>query len=70
MYLQIKVNGDATATFNFSEDGKTFKEIGSTFTLKPGRWVGTKIGMFCSRKNITNDAGFADIDWFRIEKLK
>jgi len=24
--------------------------------------------MFCLRNNITNDAGYTDIDWFRIEK--
>lgn len=67
MYLQIKVNDRAEATFNFSEDGKTFREIGGLFVMKPGRWVGAKIGMFYTRTNITNDAGFADIDWFRIE---
>ena len=70
MYLQIKVNSKATATFNFSEDGKTFKQVGDPFIIKPGRWVGAKIGMFCARTNITNDAGFADIDWFRIEKAE
>ena len=33
----------------------------------PGKWVGAKIGMFMSRTKITNDAGFTDIDWFRVE---
>jgi beta-xylosidase len=70
MYLQIKVNSRATATFNFSEDGKTFKEVGGPFIIKPGRWVGARIGMVCTRTNITNDSGFADIDWFRIKKAE
>jgi len=26
--------------------------------------------LFCTRTNITNDAGFADVDWFRIEKVE
>jgi beta-xylosidase len=67
MYLQIKVNSKATASFNFSTDGKGFKNIGGPFTAKPGRWVGAKLGLFCTRANKTNDAGFADVDWFRIE---
>jgi len=24
--------------------------------------------LFCTRTNITNDAGFTDIDWIRFEK--
>jgi hypothetical protein len=24
--------------------------------------------MFMSRKNITNDAGYTDVDWYRVEK--
>ena len=26
--------------------------------------------MFCTRTNITNDAGFADIDWIRFDKAR
>ena len=49
------------------KDSRTsFKNIYS----KTGRWVGAKIGLFCTRTNITNDAGFADIDWFRVEKAQ
>ena len=54
--------------FAFSEDGQSFTTIVKTFTAKPGRWVGAKIGLFCTRTNITNDAGFADIDWIRFDK--
>jgi len=38
------------------------------FIAKPGKWVGAKTGMFMSRKNITNDAGYTDVDWYRVEK--
>jgi len=37
---------------------------------RPGRWVGAKLGIFCLRNNITNDTGYADIDWIRIEPAK
>jgi beta-xylosidase len=70
MYLQIRVTKQAIANFGFSLDGKDFKTIGGPFTAKPGRWVGAKIGLFCTRTNKTNDAGFADIDWIRIEPVK
>jgi len=65
--LKIKVSKGGVCDFNYeTEDAKG--NLMKTFTAKPGRWVGAKIGMFCTRTNITNDAGFADIDWFRIEK--
>ena len=67
-YLQVTVQKGAVCYFSFSEDGKEFTTIAKPFAAKPGRWVGAKIGMFCLRNNITNDAGFADVDWFRIDK--
>ncbi len=67
MYLQIRVNKGAIANFNFSGNGKRFQTIGGPFTAKPGRWVGAKIGIFCTRTTKTNDAGFVEVDWFRVE---
>lgn len=68
MYFKITVTKGAVCKFGYSEDGNKFTTLDKTFTAKPGRWVGAKIGLFSSRTNITNDAGFTDIDWFRIEK--
>jgi len=67
LFLRVKVNKRAICQMYFSENGNDFTEAGPTFTAKPGRWVGAKIGFFCTRRNITNDAGFVDIDWIRIE---
>lgn len=69
IYLRIKIKSGAICEFSFSEDGKNFSNAGNSFTAKPGKWVGARIGMFFSRKNNTNDAGFADIDWFRVEPV-
>ncbi len=66
-YLRVKINNDGSCQFSFSKDGVSYNIIGKTFTAKPGKWVGAKLGMFCLRNNITNDAGFADIDWIRFE---
>ncbi len=66
-YLKVKISKGRICDFSYeTKDGST--QLSKTFTAKPGRWVGAKIGMFCTRSNITNDAGFADIDWFRVEK--
>lgn len=55
--------------FYYSTDGEDYKPLGSTFTLREGKWIGTKIGTFCTRPHIkSNDGGWVDIDWWRIEK--
>jgi beta-xylosidase len=69
-YLELKAEKRGVYYFGFSEDDKMYTTIVKSFTAKPGRWVGAKIGMFCTRTNITNDAGYADIDWLRIESYK
>lgn len=67
-WFRLAVNSNAQCSFSYSIDGNTFIPVQEKFTAKPGRWIGAKIGFFCTRQIKTNDAGFADIDWFRIEK--
>lgn len=55
--------------FSYSTDGKKYQKLGETFQAKEGKWIGAKVGMFCTRPAIvTNDGGWSDVDWFRIEK--
>lgn len=68
VYLKVTVAKNAVCSFSYSADGKSFQPVNKTFTAKPGRWVGAKVGLFCTRVNTTNDAGFADVDWFRVEE--
>ena len=70
IFFKVKVIKGGIAEFSYSEDGKTFKTFGDKLTAKPGRWVGAKVGMFCTRTTKTNDSGFADIDWFHIEPVQ
>jgi beta-xylosidase len=65
--LEVHVK-NGVCHFGYSDHPGQVMKIMQSFTAKPGRWVGARIGMFCTRNNITNDAGYADIDWFRIEK--
>lgn len=68
IYLRVKVNPNAQCEFSYSADGKKFSKLGNVFQAKEGKWIGAKIGTFCSRPLGGNDGGRVDIDWFRVEK--
>jgi beta-xylosidase len=70
IYLRIEVNNEAACSFSFSENGSRFKTVGETFQAVEGRWIGAKIGYFALRDGMINDAGNADIDWFRVEPIE
>jgi beta-xylosidase len=70
VYLRVKVeqrDGVAHCTFGYSTDGETYHPAGKPFTAREGKWIGAKVGLFCSRPDATNDAGWVDVDWFRVE---
>lgn len=66
-YLRVRVANGAVCRFSYSDDGRTFTELGSNFKAREGRWIGAKIGFFFTRPAKFNDAGSADIDWIRFE---
>ena len=51
-------------------DGKEFTDAGEEFQAEVGRWIGAKVGIFCTRETQINDSGYADFDWFRVEKIE
>lgn len=54
---------------SYSSNGKNFKSLGKTFKVKEGKWIGAKVGIFCTRPAIvTNDGGCSEVDWFRFTK--
>ena len=54
---------------SYSTNGKKFHKFGKEFQVKEGKWIGAKVGTFCTRPAITtNDGGWVDVDWFRIDK--
>ncbi|HWB85696.1 MAG TPA: glycoside hydrolase 43 family protein [Bryobacteraceae bacterium] len=67
LYLRVQVTTGAVCHFSFSTDGATFSPVGQDFTAKPGRWIGAKVGLFAVRTGTSNEAGYADFDWFRFE---
>jgi hypothetical protein len=69
-YFKVKVNKGGKCSFSYSLDGNAFTDVGEEFTAEVGRWIGAKVGLFCTRETQINDAGFADVDWFRVENVK
>jgi beta-xylosidase len=68
VYLRVKVGSGGKCRFSYSLNGTSFTDAGEEFTATVGRWKGAKAGIFCVRSSQTNDAGFVDVDWFRVEK--
>jgi beta-xylosidase len=67
IYLRVHVSPDAKCIFSYSNDGKVFITLGKPFMAKEGKWIGAKIGFFCSRPIKNNDGGKVEIDWFKVE---
>jgi beta-xylosidase len=66
-YLRVRITADAMARFSYSANGTDFQEVGASFALKQGRWIGTKIGLFALGTVPVSEYGYADVDWFRVE---
>jgi beta-xylosidase len=65
-YLRVKVTEGGVCNFSFSNDGKSFTSVGSPFTARQGRWIGSTLGLFAVRVGMVREVGYADFDWFRI----
>jgi beta-xylosidase len=66
-YLRAHISPDAVVRFSYSVNGTTFQNIGEPFALKPGRWIGAKVGLFALGTAPVTEYGYADVDWFRVE---
>lgn len=68
IYLRVNVSAGGVCVFSYSIDTKTFVPVAESFQSREGMWIGAKVGLFCMGQQQTNDAGYADVDWFRIDK--
>lgn len=66
IYFRVSVKKNGLCQFSYSADGKKFTDAGIVFQARPGHWIGAKMGIFASRIDKTNDSGYADFDWFRV----
>ncbi len=67
VYLKVEVDVNARCSFSYSMNGKKFQKLGPEFQAVAGRWIGAKVGLFATGVKLTNDSGYADVDWFRVE---
>ncbi len=70
LYLRVTVTKGAKCKFAYSFDGIKFIDAGDEFQAEPGKWIGAKMGLFCTRETKTNDSGYADFDWFHVDLVK
>jgi beta-xylosidase len=66
--LKAHIKKGALCDFYFSPDGNNFKMIGKEFTAKEGYWIGAKVGLFALSNNVAQKSGYADYEYFRIQK--
>ncbi|MEO7766426.1 MAG: glycoside hydrolase 43 family protein [Ferruginibacter sp.] len=69
VFLRVTVSSPgASCIFSYSEDGVHFTNVGKPFTAKPDKWIGAKVGLFCTGKPGVANGGYVDVDWFRITR--
>jgi beta-xylosidase len=68
IFLRVSVESGGKCHFSYSLDGSSFINLVKEFIATPGKWIGAKVGIFCSKENQTNDSCYADFDWFRIDQ--
>ena len=59
---------EASVSFEYSTDGKKWKEAGSAFTMRQGKWIGAKIGFVAAEPAGKKVRGWVDADWFRVTR--
>jgi len=67
LFLRLTVGAGASCRFSYSTDGKEYTDAGDLFVARQGMWIGAKVGFFALRDGFTNDAGYIDLNWFRIK---
>ena len=67
VWLKAELLNDHECEYSYSTDGVTYHRLGEPCAVKPGMWIGAKIGIFSSSPNVVGSDGYADFDYFRIE---
>mgnify|MGYP002624740035 CR=1 FL=1 len=65
IYLRLKVD-NGQCRFYYSQDGRRYHEAGPSFTMRPGKWIGAKMGYVALCRNRQSNRGWIDADWFRV----
>ena len=65
LWLRVEVT-DGICRFAYSTDGVRFLTAGEPFTLKEGKWIGAKTGLYAVRSSSRGNRGWLDADWWRV----
>lgn len=68
LYFRVKVENGAKCQFYYSYDNKKFMKAGAEFKASEGTWIGAKMGFVALREGKINNAGYVNVDWFRVTK--
>lgn len=66
IFLRLNIAQGGVSTFSYSLDGKKFHSLGDEFTVRQGKWIGAKMGMFILNQNTGTTRSWVDADWFRV----
>lgn len=67
LWLRIEIAEGGKCRFYHSIDNQRWEPFWEEFTAKAGVCTGAKWGLFAGTKGTTNDGGYMDIDWVRVE---
>ena len=68
IYMRMSVN-DGKMHFSYSLDGKKYTKCGTEFTMREGKWIGSKIGFVAYEPGQKTNRGWIDADWFRVTRM-
>lgn len=68
LYLRVSVKNGRDCRFAYSIDGRHFTDFGEVFQAREGKWIGAKVGMYCTRSASSNDSGWLDVESFTVTK--
>lgn len=63
--LQVDVADGGLCSFRLRTDDGTRIKVPLRFQACAGKWIGAKLGIYCTAQNPSADKGFADFDYFR-----
>jgi beta-xylosidase len=69
VFLRVQVRAPgAQCVFSYSENGVDFTTVGKPFPAQQDKWIGAKVGVFCTSTPDERIGGYADFDYFRISR--
>jgi len=69
LQLRVEWSADGRCRFSASTDGGSFTTFDGSFSARPGRWVGARVGVFAAAPTGGNAGSPADFAWFRVAPL-